>query len=108
MIIQADPSNYRELHPGVGIKTLVFGDRSLVSELHLKKGAVIPSHQHPEEQSGYLVRGSLRFFGDEGETFVEPGGSWNFKGGTLHGVEAITESVIIGFYSPVRKDLLPQ
>jgi len=108
LIYEPDPSNYRELHPGVAIKTLTYGKKSLVSELHLKKGAIIPAHQHPEEQSGYLVYGSVRFFGDEGETILEPGSSWNFRGGVIHGVEAVKDSVIIGFYSPVREDFLPK
>lgn len=108
LIYQPDQSNYRELHPGVAIKTLTYGEKSLVSELHLKKGAIIPTHQHPEEQSGYLVCGTVRFFGDEGETILESGSSWNFKGGVYHGIEAVKDSVIIGFYSPVREDFLPK
>lgn len=108
MIYQPDPTNFRELYSGVQIKTLTYGDKSLLSELHLEKGAKIPSHQHPEEQSGYLIKGLVRFFGDEGETFLEAGSAWNIKGGVIHGVEAIMDSVIVGFYSPVREDFLPK
>lgn len=108
MQYKPDPSAYRELIPGVFIKTLTYGSNSLLCEFQLKQGAVIPAHQHPHEQTGYLVRGSVRFFGDEGETVVEPGCSWNFKGGVSHGAEALVDSVLVEVFSPVREDYLPQ
>ncbi len=47
--------------PGVTLKTLTFGERTLLAEVRLEQGASIPMHQHPQEQTGYLVSGSLRF-----------------------------------------------
>lgn len=108
MQYKPDPSNYKELVPGVFMKTLSYGDHSLLSEFQLKKGAVIPAHQHPQEQTGYLVQGSLRFFGDEGETVVVPGASWTFKGGVMHGATALEDSVAVEVFSPVRQDYLPK
>ena len=106
MLYKRDTSNYRELLPGVAMKPLTFGDNSLLCEFHLKQGALIPAHQHPQEQTGYLVQGSLRFFGDEGEAIVQPGCSWSFKGGVAHGAEALADSVVIEVFSPVREDYL--
>jgi quercetin dioxygenase-like cupin family protein len=107
MLYKPDSSNYKDLLPGISMKTLAYGENSLLCEFQLKRGANIPAHQHPQEQSGYLVRGSLRFFGDEGETVVETGHSWNFKGGVVHGAEALVDSVAIEVFSPVRQDYLP-
>ena len=107
MLYQPDPSNYKELLPGVFMKTLTYGDNSLLCEFQLKQGAVIPAHQHPQEQTGYLVQGSLRFFGDEGETVVKAGCSWSFKGGVVHGVEVLEDTVAIEVFSPVRPDYMP-
>ena len=73
MQYKPDPSNYKELLPGIFMKALTYGDNSLLCEFQLKQGAIIPAHQHPQEQIGYLVQGSLRFFGDEGEAIVLPG-----------------------------------
>ena len=108
MLYKPNSSNYKELVPGVFMKPLTYGDNSLLCEFHLNKGAVIPAHQHPQEQIGYLVQGSLRFFGGEGENVVEPGYSWNFKGGVIHGAEALVDSVVIEVFSPVRQDYLPK
>jgi quercetin dioxygenase-like cupin family protein len=106
MHYKPDPSNYRELRPGVAMKALAVGAKSMLCEFRLEKGALIPSHQHPQEQTGYLVRGSLRFFGDEGEVVVEPGCSWNYQGGVAHGAEALADSVVIEVFSPIREDYL--
>lgn len=108
MQYKPDPSNYKELVPGVFMKVLAYGDNSMLCEFQLKQGAVIPAHQHPHEQTGYLVRGSLRFFGDEGETIVEPGCSWSFKGGVSHGAQALVDTVLVEVFSPVREDYLPR
>lgn len=107
MFYQPDPSGYRELVPGVFMKPLTYGENSMLCEFQLKQGAVIPAHQHPHEQVGYLVSGSLRLFGDEGELVAAPGYSWNFKGSHVHGAEALVDTVLIEVFSPVRQDYLP-
>jgi quercetin dioxygenase-like cupin family protein len=108
MQYKPDSADYKELVPGVFMKTLTHGENSLLCEFQIKKGAIIPAHQHPQEQTGYLVHGSLRFFGDEGETIVEPGYSWNFKGGVIHGAMALVDTVAIEVFSPIRQDYLAQ
>jgi quercetin dioxygenase-like cupin family protein len=107
MIYKPDPSKFKELLPGIFMKPLTYGENSLLCEFHIKQGAVIPAHQHPQEQTGYLVRGCLRFMSVEGETVVEIGSSWNFKGGFVHGAEALEDSVIIEVFSPIRQDYMP-
>jgi quercetin dioxygenase-like cupin family protein len=108
MLYKPDPSNYKELVRGVFMKPLTYGYNSLLCEFKFHKGAKIPLHQHPHEQTGYLVKGSLRFFGDEGDTVVVSGCSWNFKGGEFHGAEALEETIAIEVFSPLREDYLPK
>ncbi len=99
-------SAYKELLSGVFMKVLTVGDQSMLCKFELKQGAVIPAHQHPQEQCGYMVSGKMRFFGDEGEAIIEPGCSWNFKGGVVHGVVVLEDSVVVEVFSPVRQDYL--
>ena len=101
------PDGYRELLPGVFMKALTYGEKSMLCEFKLNQGALIPAHHHLHEQTGYLVQGSLRFFGDEGEFVVTPGCSWCFKGDLVHGAEALVDSVIVEVFSPVRQEYLP-
>jgi quercetin dioxygenase-like cupin family protein len=108
MLYKPDSAVSKELVPGVFMKPLTWGDNSLLCEFHLNKGAVIPAHQHPHEQTGYLVKGSVRFFGDDGENVVTPGYGWSLKGGSIHGAEALVDSILIEVFSPVRQEYLPK
>jgi quercetin dioxygenase-like cupin family protein len=107
MFYTPDSTRGRELLPGVFMKSQVHGANTHLCRFLLLKGAVIPAHQHPHEQTGYLVSGRVRFFGDEGETIAEPGAAWTFPGGMMHGAEALDEAVIIEVFSPLRQDYLP-
>ena len=106
MIVKAGPEGYKNLLEGVRPKNLIHGERTHMTEVKVKKGSIIPEHQHPQEQTGYLVSGSLRFFGADGDTIVRPGDSWNFAGGEPHGAEALEDSLVIEVFSPIREDYL--
>jgi quercetin dioxygenase-like cupin family protein len=100
----ADP---RELLPGVTLRTLAHGERTLLAEVRLARGAVIPEHRHPQEQTGYLVSGRLEF-SVAGETLIaEPGSSWSLPADLPHGASALEDSVVVEVFSPVRDDYLP-
>lgn len=107
MFTRWDERNYREMLPGVELKTLTYGKTMLLGEFRLKKGAAIPSHSHPHEQIGYLVSGRLRFNAED-ETFeAGPGDGWCFAGNLEHGVEILEDSLVVEVFSPVREDYLP-
>ena len=89
------------------MKALTYGDNSLLCEFQLKQGSIIPAHQHPQEQTGYLISGRLRFSSDEGDFIAEPGSSWNFKGNIVHKAEVLEDTVAIEIFSPVHQDYLP-
>ena len=52
----------RPVLDGIERKTLVYGKQTLMTEFRLRKGAVLPRHSHPHEQTGYLVKGRIRLF----------------------------------------------
>ncbi len=93
---------------GVEQKTLVYGEKTLMAEFRLHKGAILPLHAHPHEQSGYLVRGRIRLTIGAEMHLVEPGDSWCIAGGVKHGAEIIEDSGAIEVFAPVRKEYLPE
>jgi quercetin dioxygenase-like cupin family protein len=97
----------RQLIDGVELTTLVHGDKTLMGQFKLAKGAAIPAHSHPHEQTGIMISGKLRFKADGKELEVEAGDSWCLPGGVEHSVTALEESVVIEVFSPVREDYLP-
>ena len=107
MFAKQNEAGYRELLAGIEQKTLVYGSKSLLAKFLLKKDSVLPLHSHPHEQTGYLLKGKLRFSCD-GDIFeVVEGDSWCIPGDIEHGVEVLADSVVLEMFSPVREDYLP-
>ena len=107
MFRKKDAGESRQLLEGVDLTTLVHGDRTLMGRFKIAKGAVIPAHSHPHEQTGIMISGKLRFNAGGKELEVEAGDSWCLPGGVEHSVNALEDSVVIEVFSPVREDYLP-
>jgi quercetin dioxygenase-like cupin family protein len=99
---------YLDALPGIRRKTLSYGDASLMSEFRLRAGYSLPIHDHPEEQTGYLVSGRLRLAIGEETHDVLPGDSWSIPGGVPHGAEVFEDAVAVEVFSPARQDYLPE
>ena len=98
---------YKRAIAGIEQKTLVYGEKTLMVEFRLYRGADLPLHAHPHEQTGYLVSGRIRLTIGEVTHEVLPGDSWCIGGGVKHGAEILEDSVAIEVFAPVRKDYLP-
>lgn len=103
---KASESGFIKVLEGIERKTLVYGDKMLLGEFKLKKGASLPLHSHPHEQTGYLVSGRmiLTIAGKPYE--INPGDSWSIPGDVEHKAEILENSVAIEVFSPVREDYL--
>ena len=42
-------------------RKIVTGDRAMVSQIYLKRGALVPMHAHESEQVSYVLQGGLKF-----------------------------------------------
>lgn len=103
-----DNSGYKNPLPGIQQKTLVHGQKTLMVEFQLQKGAVLPMHKHPHEQIGCLVSGRLDMTIGNETRHLGPGDSWCIPGDAVHGATALEDSVAVEVFSPVREDYLPQ
>jgi len=101
-------TEYRVALEGVSFKTLVHGSKTLLSEFKLKEGSIVPIHSHPNEQTGYMVSGRMKFHIEDQEFIAEPGDSWNIPLNVEHGVDVLEDSTVIEVFSPVREDYLPE
>ncbi|MFC2158650.1 cupin domain-containing protein [Acidobacteriota bacterium] len=91
---------------GVRFRTIAHSDNTHLTEFFLEKGATIPMHNHPNEQTGFLLSGRMNFTID-GEFFEAfPGDGWCISGDVKHGVEVLEDSVVIEVFSPPREDYL--
>jgi len=107
MFCKQSGNGYRQVLDGIQLKTLVHGDKTLLSEFLLEKGSLLPCHAHPHEQTGYLISGRIRLSIGDASFEVEPGDSWCIPGNVKHQAEILENSVAIEVFSPVREDYLP-
>jgi quercetin dioxygenase-like cupin family protein len=85
-------------------RKIVTGEREMLAQIYLKKGAIVPMHSHESEQITYVLQGALRFLIDgelitvrEGEVLVIP--SW-----VEHQAEALDDTFELDVFSPIRQD----
>jgi quercetin dioxygenase-like cupin family protein len=102
----ASENGYTEILTGIRIKTLCHGESMLMSEFLLQKGAMLPEHEHPYEQTGYLVKGNIRLSVGNVSQNILPGDSWSIPKNERHRAEILKDSVAIEIFSPVREDYL--
>ncbi|MHB1005477.1 MAG: cupin domain-containing protein [Chloroflexota bacterium] len=93
-----------EAAPGAIRRTLAVGERTLLVEWAMLKGAEVKLHQHDYEQIGYLASGSIdMIIGDETRR-LEPGDGYVAPPNVIHGAIAQADSRIVDVFSPVRPD----
>jgi quercetin dioxygenase-like cupin family protein len=88
----------------------VTGSQFMFARLELKKGCIVPRHQHPNEQITYITQGALLFvLGEEGSTvekIVREGEILVIPGNVPHSAEAIEDTVDFDIFAPPRQDWL--
>lgn len=107
IVEQARESGYVRVIEGIMRKTLVYGERTLLTEFKLENGKTLPMHKHPQEQTGYLVSGHIILAIDGIPHEMRAGDSWSIPGNAEHGAEIIEDSVAIEVFSPVGEDYKP-
>ena len=107
MFEKAENTPFHTVIAGIEKKTLVYGEKTLMTLFRLQKGSTLPGHRHPHEQTGYLISGRLELtIGDR--TFdTRAGDSWCIPGDTDHGARCLEDSMAVEIFSPVREDYLP-
>ena len=83
----------------------VHGERLTLAVVEIEPHAVLPEHDHANEQFGIMLRGAASFrVGDETRE-LGPGDIWRIPGGTPHALVAGPEGAeVIDIFSPPRDD----
>ena len=90
---------------GKGLKTSIFcGNQAMISIVEIEPNCVGQIHSHPEEQWGFIIKGSgIRIQGDE-RIEIKEGDFWLTPSNIDHGIEAGPEGAkIIDIFSPPRE-----
>ena len=89
-------------------RKVISGERAMLAQIFLEKGAVVPMHSHENEQITCLLEGALKFWiGEEKrELILRAGEVLHIPSNVPHQAEAIEDCVDLDVFSPPRQDWL--
>jgi quercetin dioxygenase-like cupin family protein len=83
-------------------RKIVTGEREMLAQTYLKRGAQVPMHAHESEQMTYVLQGALRFLIHGEEITVREGEVLHIPPGVEHQAEALEDTFELDVFSPVR------
>ena len=89
---------------GIYRKTLAYNSNIMLCHFFLEKSAEVPLHNHKEIQVGYVIKGRLKFFTENGEFIAREGDSYIFNSNVKHGAIILEDSEVIDIFNPARED----
>lgn len=90
-------------------RRLISGERMMLAQVYLKKGCIVPRHNHHNEQLTWILEGALRFWigEDEAEVIdIRAGEVLHLPSMVYHKAEALEDTLDIDVFSPPREDWL--
>ena len=87
-------------------RKIVTGEREMVAQVYLKKGALVPMHSHESEQITYVLQGALKFLINGEEITVREGEVLHIPSWVEHQAEALDDTFELDLFSPIRQDWL--
>jgi quercetin dioxygenase-like cupin family protein len=90
-------------------RRLITGERMMLAHVYLKKGCVVPRHQHDNEQLTYILEGGLHFWigeDEKQELDVRAGEVLHIPSNVWHKAQALEDTLDIDVFSPPRRDWL--
>jgi quercetin dioxygenase-like cupin family protein len=82
----------------------VYGVHAMLVLFDLKKGAIIPDHNHESEQVTYIIKGKVRVHSEGKEFIVSKGEVLLIPPYAMHRFEALEDTHDIDVFAPIRKD----
>ena len=90
-------------------RRLITGERTMLAHVYLKKGCIVPRHQHENEQITYILEGALRFWigeDEKQEMIIRAGEVLHIPSMVWHKAEAIEDTLDVDIFTPPRQDWL--
>lgn len=85
-------------------RQFVVGEHMMVARVLLKKGCVVPTHSHMNEQLTHIQSGALQFTIEGQEITVRPGEWLVIPPNVPHSAVALEDTVDIDVFTPPRED----
>ena len=96
----------KEVMSDVISRRIITGDKAMVAQVFLAKGAVVPEHHHESEQITYIMEGALKFELEGREVVVAKGQVLRIPSNVPHRADALEDTLDLDIFSPIRVDWL--
>jgi len=83
---------------------IVAGEREMLAQIYLKRGALVPMHSHESEQMTYILQGALKVLVGGEEITVREGEVLHIPSWIPHQAEALEDTFELDVFSPIRQD----
>jgi quercetin dioxygenase-like cupin family protein len=107
-VFKWDDIPMENLNDFIGRK-IISGEKAMMAQIFLKKGGIVPLHQHENEQITFIPQGKLKFWigSEDAEPIILGAGEvLLLPGGTFHKAEALEDTLDIDVFAPPREDWL--
>jgi quercetin dioxygenase-like cupin family protein len=105
MIVLKDDAVHKSFH-GVDFVVLACGIESMVTKMLYKASDHVPSHSHPNEQSGYVISGEYLITIRGVSQTISTGDSYSIPRNVEHSIDIIEPGQIVDVFTPPRTDYL--
>jgi quercetin dioxygenase-like cupin family protein len=85
-------------------RKIVTGEREMLAQVYVKRGALVPMHSHESEQMSYILQGALKFLVGGEEITVREGEVLHIPSWVPHQAEALEDTFELDVFSPIRQD----
>ena len=85
-------------------RKFVAGERQMLAQVYLKRGALVPLHTHESEQLTYVLDGMLKVRMGREEVIVRDGEVVRIPSGVPHQAEALADTFELDLFSPIRSE----
>lgn len=96
----------KEMMSDVISRKIISGEKAMVAQVFLAKGAVVPEHFHESEQITYIMEGALKFELEGREVVVAKGQVLRIPSFVPHRAVALEDTLDLDIFSPIREDWL--
>ena len=96
----------KEVLSGTIARKIVSGDKAMVAQVFLAKGAIVPEHHHESEQITYILEGALQFEIGGQIIVVGKGQVLRIPSNVPHRAVALEDTLDLDIFSPIRQDWL--
>ena len=87
-------------------RKIITGEKAMVAQVFLAKGAIVPEHRHESEQITYILEGALQFEIEGKQILVAKGQVLRIPSWVPHKAVALEDTLDLDIFSPIRQDWL--